>query len=329
MKVVAVAVALMLCTMAAAAVRDAEWQKVRDALNQGLPRTAIAALDPILQRATARGDQPEAVRAILQRAALEGVIQGSKPEEKIRRLRAEVAKAPPASRPILETVLARWFWDYFRENRWRFVQRTPTTESPDTDFTAWDLPRIYAEIDTHFTRALAAEALLQRTPIATWDDLLPRGDVPDAYRPTLYDFVACEAIEFYSSGEQAGARPEDAFEIPARSPVFAPAEAFLAWSVAAPDSTPVTPIRRRGSTPTSPGCASPGTSRWARTRGRATNRPCRRSWSGIPGMSSRPGRWPTGRARYASGATSSRRAGSRAAGSSVSRTAPAAAGAGT
>src|SRR5439155_11500956 len=58
-----------------------------------------------------------------------------------------------------------------------------------------------------------------------------------AYRPTLYDFVAFEAIAFYSSGEQAGARPEDAFEIPAQSPVFAPAEAFVAWNVETADST--------------------------------------------------------------------------------------------
>ena len=33
--------------------------------------------------------------------------------------------------------------------------------------------------------------------------------MPDAYRPTLYDFIAQEALKFYTSGEQAAAKPQD------------------------------------------------------------------------------------------------------------------------
>ena len=33
------------------------------------------------------------------------------------------------------------------------------------------------------------------TPIATYDALLEKGSMPDAYRPTLYDFVAFDADE--------------------------------------------------------------------------------------------------------------------------------------
>jgi len=39
-----------------------------------------------------------------------------------------------------------------------------------------------------------------------------RRNTSDAYRPTLYDFIATEALKFYASGEQAQAKPEDAFE---------------------------------------------------------------------------------------------------------------------
>ena len=37
---------------------------------------------------------PEAIKAIARKIALEGNIQGNKPEEKITRLEAEIAKAP-------------------------------------------------------------------------------------------------------------------------------------------------------------------------------------------------------------------------------------------
>ena len=46
--------------------------------------------------------------------------------------------------------------------------------------------------------------------------------MPDSYRPTLYDFVAHQALEFYNSGEQAAAKAEDAFELSADSPIFRP-----------------------------------------------------------------------------------------------------------
>src|SRR5207253_175733 len=62
--------------------------------------------------------------------------------------------------------------------------------------------------------------VLKTIPIATWDALLIKGTMPDSYRPTLYDFVVHEALEFYTSGEQAGASAEDAFELSADKPVY-------------------------------------------------------------------------------------------------------------
>ena len=53
--------------------------------------------------------------------------------------------------------------------------------------------------------------------------------MPDTYRPTLYDFLAFDALSFYSAGEQAGALPQDTFEIMADTPIFAPVADFLAW----------------------------------------------------------------------------------------------------
>jgi hypothetical protein len=122
-------------------------------------------------------------------------------------------------------------------NRWRFMQRTTTAMPSGEDFTTWDLKRLFAHVSATFDRALAEPARLKQTPIAAFDALLEKGTVPDRYRPTLYDFVAQQALAFYTAGEQAGARPEDAFDLPATSPVFDAADAFVAWEVPAADPT--------------------------------------------------------------------------------------------
>lgn len=209
--------------------RDAQWKRVDAAVQQGLPQTAIKELGPIIQAALAEKAYAEAGRAIARRILLEGTIQGNKAEEKISRLEAEITKAPKELVPIFDTIQAEWYWQYFEQNRWRFMQRSATAEPPGKDLTTWDLTRLFVEIDLRFQKALGAAETLKKTPVSVFDDLLEKGNLPDKYRPTLYDFIAQEALHFYTSGEQVAAKPKEAFEVPASSPMLAEAEAFLAW----------------------------------------------------------------------------------------------------
>lgn len=226
----------ILVISAVAGPRDVQWKKVDEALSKGLPKTAIEVLDPIITEALAQKAYGEAAKAICRKIVLEGNIQGNKPEEKITRLEAEIAKSPKEIVPLLDTVLASWYWNYFQNNRWRFMQRTATAQAPGKDFTTWDLGRLFAEIDKKYQSALSAADVLKKIPIAAYDDLIVKGTLPDAYRPTLYDFIAQQALTFYTCGEQAGTKQQDAFEIAAEDPIFDPAAKFMAWKPGTTDS---------------------------------------------------------------------------------------------
>ena len=126
-------------------------KEVEDAANKGLPKTAIEKLTPIIDGAMKDKAYPEAIKAIATRINYEGMVQGGKPEEKIFRMEAEMAKAPKEILPVMEAILADWYWQYFQQNRHRFMQRTQTAAAPGTDITTWDLSRLFAEIDGHFT----------------------------------------------------------------------------------------------------------------------------------------------------------------------------------
>jgi hypothetical protein len=225
-------VLLLLVTASTFAVgqRDGLWSQVDNAIERGLPKTAIAVLDQIIPEAMADQAHAEATKAICLKITLQGRIQGHRIEEMIVLLQIEIDEDPPAPmKSVMETVLAHWYWEYFQQNRWRIIERTQTAEPPGADFTTWDLPRILAEIDLHFTSALSADQQLKAIPIGEFDDLLEKGTVPDAYRPTLYDFLAHEALSFYGAGEQVGVLPRDNFEFMADSPIFAPVAEFIQW----------------------------------------------------------------------------------------------------
>ncbi len=211
------------------------WEAVEDALAKGLPKTAIEKLSPIIERSLAAKDYDAAIKAIAMRIVLEANIQGNKPEEKITRMKAEIAKAPDEMKPVMDAILANWYWHYFQQNRWRFMQRTQTDAAPSEDFTTWDLPSILAAIDVQFDSALASADVLKQTPVDDFDLLLEKGNAPQSYRPTMFDVLAHNALEFYSSGEQAGNQRQDAFVLNASSPIFSDRQEFIDWNPTTPD----------------------------------------------------------------------------------------------
>lgn len=225
-----------------AAPRDAEWKQVEAHFENALPQSAIDLLATIEAAAKAEMAWPEAAKAIAYRVVAETEIHGNQPEERIRRYETALAAAPEETAPVLKTLLASAYWTYFQQNRWRIVERTRTSESPGDDFQTWDLPRLFSEIDARYRSALENAAALQQIPIADFDTLLVKGNVPDRFRPTLYDFLAHEALAFYTAAEQAGAAPQDAFVFDAASPALGTMAEFLAWN---PETTDAASPRLR------------------------------------------------------------------------------------
>jgi hypothetical protein len=88
--------------------RDALWSQVQDALNKGLPQTAIKLLDQIIPAAEADQAWAEATKAICWKIAENGMIQGpTYNEQMIADLQAQVATAPEPMKPVMEAILDR------------------------------------------------------------------------------------------------------------------------------------------------------------------------------------------------------------------------------
>src|SRR5437016_6078331 len=98
--------------------RTEQWKKVDEAVKKGLPKTAVQELQPIIEAAIKDKAYPEAILAVGKKIALEGTIQGNKPEERITRMREAIDKAPKEMHPAMNSLLGHWYWHYFQQNRW-------------------------------------------------------------------------------------------------------------------------------------------------------------------------------------------------------------------
>jgi uncharacterized protein YfaS (alpha-2-macroglobulin family) len=211
------------------------WKNVDEAQKNGLPQTAIGHLKEIQSLALRIKDNVQTLKAVVLKVTLEAMIEGNKPASRILRFKEETEGLPEDLKPMMKLIMARWYWQYFQRNRWRFMNREETAGLDEKDFTTWDLPRLYREIDSLYREVLQEEKILRGIPVEKFHDFLIKGDQP-ALRPTVFDFAAWEALEFYTSAEQAAAKPEDAFEVQADSPAFTPAREFLLFR---PETTDV------------------------------------------------------------------------------------------
>lgn len=204
---------------------------------KSLPATAIEKLDAIIQSAIQDEDFDEAVHAVCKKFMIRAQIEGGDQAVAIKLLQSELDKFPGTMQPVLKTILANWYWQYYQQNRWQFMQRTQTSVAPGDDFETWDLNRILAKADELFTTALAERETLKTVGVETYDEILHKGSIPDAYRPTLFDLIAFEAIQFYSLAEQRS-RPQGAFDLGADTAIFSSREDFLAWHLPAESDSP-------------------------------------------------------------------------------------------
>ena len=204
------------------------WAQVRDDNNKRLPKSAIKNLKLIQESAIADEDWPDATLALCSRLLTEGQINQPVYPYLIKSLQTEIETAPDAMKPLLNAMLAEYIYQYYQQNRWRFQQRSQTASAPGDDIEAWDLARILNEVDKRFTSALSASDQLKKVSVTDYEKLLQSGTVDDKFRPTLYDFIAFRALDFYSLDEQF-IRQQGAFKVTADSPIFAATKEFINW----------------------------------------------------------------------------------------------------
>ena len=220
---------LLCLTGVIAAPREAEWKQVEELASTENVQSAITLLQQIETAAAAEKSWPEAAKALGTRIMLEAALEGDQPELKLTRMDTALTKAPAEMQTMLQTIQAAWFHGYFTDNRWRLMERTQTAGASGADIATWDLRRMLTEVDARFQLALKNADALKKSPVTQWTGLLEAGGLPDSYQPALYDFIARQALAFYTAAEQAATEAQDAFEFAPDSPALGSMEEFLAW----------------------------------------------------------------------------------------------------
>ncbi|MCF6347936.1 MAG: MG2 domain-containing protein [Flavobacteriaceae bacterium] len=193
------------------------WELVKQFEREGMPKSALLEIEKIYKKAKRSNNSPQLIKTLLYKSKYALTLEEDAQLKIINDLKSEIADAKSPSKNILESILADLYWQYFQQNRWKFYNRTSTSEKVDsTDFRTWDLQTIFKETHSHYQRSLENALQTQRTDLNQFKDILDdKVNFYDSktYRPTVYDFLAHRAIDFYKNDERNLKRPAYKFEI--------------------------------------------------------------------------------------------------------------------
>ncbi|RSK42065.1 alpha-2-macroglobulin family protein [Mangrovimonas spongiae] len=213
------------------------WKQVESFDNKGLPKSALKIVKQIENQAKKEDNKPQQIKTLLFKSKYALILEEEAQLNIINDFKTEISSNSTPTKSVLENMLATLYWQYFQQNRWRFYDRTKTSEKMDTsDFRTWDLQTLFEEIHCHYQNSLSDYKLLQNIAVDDFKSILTTAEGSKKLRPTLYDILAHNALSFYKTDENNISKPAYKFEID--NPEFlATASEFSTLNITSKDST--------------------------------------------------------------------------------------------
>ncbi|MDR3047321.1 MAG: hypothetical protein LBU51_06890 [Bacteroidales bacterium] len=112
-------------------------------------------------------------------------------------LNKQISTSTGVEKAIWNSLKAEFLQNYCSRNRYDILDRTPIAGEQNPDFTTWDIQTLEKEITNHYVQSLGEPQLLQNTPITEFKILMDTM-LSVEYRPTLYDFLAFRALDYFT-----------------------------------------------------------------------------------------------------------------------------------
>ncbi|MFC3198403.1 alpha-2-macroglobulin [Parapedobacter deserti] len=190
-----------------------EWHQIDSLISKGLPQSAAKIGRKILEEATRRKDAPNTIRARLLLMSVEEANDGNTATHSIQQADSMIQVSTGAEKALWQSITAELYWQYFQQNRWTIFDRTPLAAEPPADIATWDAATFITKASELYQASILNSELLKAIPVERYTPLVIEGKNTRHLRPTLYDFLAFRAIEFFQHDEKDVIRPAYQFQM--------------------------------------------------------------------------------------------------------------------
>ena len=192
---------------------DTEWARVDSLEKQGLTKSALEETNKIYVLAKKESNAEQVIKSLMHKAKFEAPIKEDAFINTISELEKETKLAEFPLKPVLHSMLAELYWQYYQRNRWKFYNRTETVNFDNKDIATWDLNKLVAVTTENYLLSVKNIDRLKQTSLDLFDEIIIKKENGERLRPTMYDFLSHRAVDFFISEEPDITRPAYQFEL--------------------------------------------------------------------------------------------------------------------
>ncbi len=192
---------------------NSDWESVSQEESKSLPKTALKKVIAIYEKAKKENNPSQIVKSLLHRVKFQSQMEEEEIVKAIAELEAEVKANTFPAKPVLHSILAEAYWQYYQNNQYKFLNRTATEGFKQDDLRTWDLKKIVENSLKNYQLSLENSTELSAVDLKLYDPILNQGYRSKEYRPTLYDFLAHRAIDFFLNTQSGLPIPKEQFQL--------------------------------------------------------------------------------------------------------------------
>ncbi len=212
-----------------------QWKEINELEQKGLIKSALEKVMTLCERAKKDKNDPQIIKTILYRERYGSQLEEYGFENSLRTFQSEVETLNGPAKAIMHFMIGKSLANYLQSNQWKFSNRTTSPGFKPEELETWSIQHFIEEIDKQFDLALKDESL-KNAPIGEYDAITTKTQNTDHLRPTIYDVIAHQILDYYVNPNSFLTEPVYKFYLD-QEIVFASAKEFVKYEFTSQDST--------------------------------------------------------------------------------------------
>ncbi len=187
------------------------WKQVAELVQKGEPKKARAQIEKIYEQSKKDKQYEQTIKSLYSLHSVYKTQEENSDLMAIQKWEKELSAIPEPSQALLQNMVACLYFSIYNDQSWQIRNRSNTIAFLKEDIGTWTVKDFYEKIHGLFQQSLSNKTLLQQTLTNNYTDIILRGN--NKLRPTLYDVMANNALDFYKNSEMRWDKGDDHYEI--------------------------------------------------------------------------------------------------------------------
>ncbi len=208
---------------------EKEWKTIDSLERQGLPKSALEKVEKLYTKAKKSRNDAQFIKTIIYKNKYQSQLEENGLENAIKDVEKEMFIASNPVKAILQSILAEMYQQYFNNHQWKIKSRSETNSSfKKEDIQTWSIGD-FLKKSSDLYLASVKDKSIQSVPIQKFDVITSTQKNVEDLRPTLYDFLAHRAIDYFRNERSHLTEPAYKFYID-QEEAFEDAKTFAAFN---------------------------------------------------------------------------------------------------